>query len=110
MTDEIFEILQNGDPTHPVMAKWRWRTFMEIVLTLFEGEANDDLLWAVGGDGELRFSAQCSDRFVWGSADCEPITPDTLGDLTKAYSDAMAVGDPDHFPLLYAARLRKMRP
>ncbi len=79
----------------------------------------------------------CNDLFWWGCADCEAVTPETLGEFERAFADIQplhdrwgnwirenvrdakrSMNDPECPPyiatslalLLYCARVRKMRP
>lgn len=83
------------------------------VLHLFEFDATDELWWRSDADGRLRLFAQCNDVFAWGCADCEEITPANLEILEQARADvAAATNDswPVQFGILFAARVRGMRP
>jgi hypothetical protein len=68
----------------------------------------DGLFWRED-DGLLRGFATCNDLFEWGTADCEEITPDMLGEYELAMKDA---GEHAyiHGDGIYCARRRKMRP
>lgn len=90
--------------------------YVRRVLTVFQKSDNyDGLLWNVHDDG-VRFSAKCSDVFMWGFADGEGITLETLPTLEQAYADLDALQVEHHFdaisetPYLYAARVRGLRP
>ncbi|MER6492651.1 hypothetical protein [Streptomyces griseorubiginosus] len=84
--------------------------FVTRVLEIFAAaDAHGELLWHIA-DGQPQFSANVSDVFAWGGADCEPITPETLPVLEQALADLRAIGAEDFVADLYAARLRQMRP
>ncbi|MFL1904800.1 hypothetical protein ACJWDR_37705 [Streptomyces tauricus] len=86
--------------------------FVTRVLELFSAshaDAYGDLFWTVD-NGAVRLHANVSDVFAWGGSDCEPITPDTLPALERAYADLKAVGAEEFTAELYAARQRGMRP
>lgn len=83
------------------------------VLHLFEFDATEELWWRSDEQGRLRLFAQCNDVFAWACADCEEIRPDQLEILAKARADvAEATEDkwPWGFGILFAARVRGMRP
>ena len=87
-------------------------SFVTRVLEIFSmshADAYDDLLWRVD-NSTVHLSASVSDVFAWGSADCEPITPDTLPALEQAYADLKALGAEGFTAELYAARQRGERP
>jgi hypothetical protein len=93
--------------------------FMQRVLAVFAFDECDSLWWRFEegrtGDREaLTFFAQCSDVFYWGSADVEPITPETIWDLEHAFKDVKIAKDGDwdisEGTYLYCARRRQMRP
>lgn len=66
----------------------------------------DDILWVVDGD-KVNFQVNCNDAFWWATADCEDVTPENIGELERAYAD---VGGVRHAQMLFAARVRQMRP
>lgn len=81
------------------------------ILDLFaKADAHNDLLWHVGQDDEIHFSANVNDVFWWGCADAESITGERLPALEQAYVDLKAVGAEHLLAELYAARIRGMRP
>lgn len=85
--------------------------FIKRVLKAFEFDQNDLLIWHLEGD-KVVFSAQVSDQFMWGSADAEHITEENLPILEQARADLVAI-DPRNLadlPVLFAARIRNMRP
>lgn len=87
--------------------------FVARVLEIFSqshANAYGDLTWWVNGDDRVHFSANVSDVFAWNGIDVEPITPATLPELERAYVDLKKVGGESFTAILYAARLRRMRP
>lgn len=93
-------------------AKLRAAAFTTRVLELFSlshADTYDNLFWRVD-DGTLSLYANVSDVFDWGSADCEPITADTLPVLEQAYADLKAIDAAEYTAELYAARQRGVRP
>lgn len=84
--------------------------FVTRVLDLFaKADCHGELLWRIV-DGQPEFSADVSDVFAWGGADCEDVTPDTMPVLEQAFVELKALGAEEFIADLYAARLRKMRP
>ncbi|MEU8968107.1 hypothetical protein AB0D11_02330 [Streptomyces monashensis] len=87
--------------------------FVTRVLELFSLSHADlydgGLFWRVD-DGKLSLYANVSDVFAWGGADAEPITPDTLPALEKAFTDLKAIDADLYTAELYAARQRGERP
>lgn len=76
--------------------------FVERLLKLsVQYEFQSSLLW----DEDLNFSINCNDWFVWGCADYEDITPETIDLLERSIQ-----ADPDTGDMLYCCRLRGMRP
>ena len=57
-------------------------------------------------DENLKFYVLCNDFFFWACSDAEDITEKNFHELEKAIKDA---GEQDG-PLLFCARMRKMRP
>jgi hypothetical protein len=61
----------------------------------------------------VTFFIQCSDEFDLATADCERVTPENLQVLKDAIKDCQ-VAEKDKWavygPLLFCARVRKMRP
>lgn len=60
----------------------------------------------------LTLFVNCNDLFYWGSADCEEVHAGNVSDLERARDDLRAIGDlcEGFADILFAARLRKMRP
>jgi hypothetical protein len=90
--------------------------FVYRVLNSFDGDFDHadrgDLLWRCAG-GAVTFSVNCGDLFWWGTADCEPITPENVGVLEQAIRDACVVdryAGPTQAGSLFCARVRGMRP
>lgn len=74
-------------------------------------DAEEYLMWNTE-EGKLKLLLVCSDLFFWGSADAEPVTPETLNELKKSFEDVASISpDADYYGAeLYCARRRKMRP
>ena len=85
--------------------------FIRRVLAAFDTWHKTDVFWRVEPDG-VRFFAEVSDVFVWGSADAEEVRPEDLEELERAKADLIAVqgNEPSCLPELYAARKRGERP
>lgn len=94
--------------------------FVRRVLEVFDKyDQHDDLWWRTGkeyGGGQYnqpaQFLAKCSDVFWWGTADCEDITPENIGELEQAMADAKAACKHGEIygAMLFCARVRKLRP
>jgi hypothetical protein len=87
--------------------------FTRRVLALFAGDIAESLTWT--GDGitqPLQFVAWVNDVFLWGADDHEPITPETLPDLEKAFAEVRAIEKDDDYQavVLWCARKRGIRP
>lgn len=80
-----------------------------VLLVFAHADIRDELLWHGTRNG-IRFHANISDLFDWGTADAEPIDPEDVGALEQAYRDCLAVGAARCTAELYAARRRGMRP
>lgn len=79
---------------------------MTVLETIATADAHRDLWWRTDGEyAPIRFFINCNDAFIWGSADCEDVTPENVELLQQAYGDYEA-----HGGLLFCARMRKMRP
>jgi hypothetical protein len=79
------------------------------------GTGDDKLWWRIGPDGELRFTVDVSDRFAWGTADCEDVPDlDAVAALEAAREDLCAASPDkdatDYTAALYTARRRQERP
>ena len=88
--------------------------FMKTVLFLFSRyDCHEKLFWRVSptGSEQFFFFVNCSDTFAWGSADLEEITFENLDVLKASFADIDAI-TAEHWyaPLLFAARVRKIRP
>lgn len=84
--------------------------FLRRVLDVFwKADAHEYLFWRVDA-GVPRLFANCSDLFMWASADLEPIEPASLGELEKAFADLRPWNQEDHVAALYAARRRGHQP
>lgn len=81
----------------------------DVIRLMLKYDATDELCWSVV-EGELEAGVICNDLFHWATADMEPITHDTLGELQQAYEDATTAGDMFYGDMIYASRHRKMRP
>lgn len=67
----------------------------------------DILMWQ--NDGSY-IGVGCNDVFAWGCADCEEITPETLGLFQEAADELLAIEAEWWLAELYTAKVRKMRP
>jgi hypothetical protein len=97
---------------------------LRVLKAMQECDCRDDLWWQLNEDNsKIEFTINCSDMFWWGTADSEDVTPENIGELEKAIADMRALGGKaaeDSFvtfgqtvgqaPLLFVARMRKMRP
>ena len=98
--------------------------FILRMFSIFDGFialGQEDLFWRIDGVyAPVTCFINCSDLFVWGCADLEPVTPENIDDLVRAIDDVRAAdivdqgpgADPHAFegPALFVARVRKMRP
>lgn len=80
----------------------------------FAGPSPEGLWWRTDGDyAPVTLLVDCNDLFVWGSADAETLTEQSINVLESAAEDMRALhprGDFDQAGLLYCCRMRKMRP
>lgn len=85
--------------------------FIRRVLAAFDTWHKADVFWRVEPAG-VKFFADVSDVFCWGSADCEEVRREDLADLERARADldALENGEPTCLAELYAARKRGQRP
>jgi hypothetical protein len=88
--------------------------FMKTVLFLFSRyDCHDQLWWKVSptGSDQFLFFANCSDVFALAYADCEEISFENLDVLKAAFADVAAI-TAEHWyaPLLFVARVRKLKP
>ncbi len=88
--------------------------FLERVLRATEFDGSEYVWWRMAeGEDRLQIFAQCNDLFYWAVADLEEITPENVHVLEQARKDLEATGDTyaaGHTCLLFAARVRGMRP
>ena len=78
-----------------------------LLVLLARYDAHDCVFW----NTHLKFLANTSDFFFWGTADAEEITGEDLADLEQAFEDVKAVSIYEFYGvLLWAARKIKMRP
>lgn len=78
--------------------------FITRVLSLAAAhDVNDWLIW----NEALEILVNCRDLFLWGTADSEELTEETLPEFEQALTDA---AETYRGPDLYCARRRKMRP
>lgn len=89
--------------------------FLESVLRVFAFEWCDELWWSDRQeDGKLRLYADCSDFFHWATSDVEEIEgEEDLALLVRSKQDVQAALGAElvgHWPSLYCARKRGMRP
>lgn len=73
-------------------------------------DSQPGLMWWLQPDGSIKFYADCSDTFYWGTADAEEITPENLYVLEVSYQELKALGAVDDLAVLFAARVRNLRP
>lgn len=91
--------------------------FILRVLDVTAFDSTDDIWWRTDNEyAPVTFWVTVNDCFYWASADLEKITPENVGELEKAYADCRAamggvggIGE-IYAPMLFAARMRKMRP
>lgn len=83
----------------------------ELLRATQAADITGELLWHTDG-ARIHVSANVSDVFAWGGADCEEITPENLAVFQQAIADLGAIHrfDEVYAPELFAARLRGMRP
>lgn len=77
-------------------------------------DCQSELWWRTDAEyAPITFFVQCSDEFDFATADCERVTPENFTELLSAISDCQ-VAENDKWcswgPLLFCARVRKMRP
>lgn len=94
----------------------KMQTVMEWLRNLPEAHRTTVENWLLDGifqlyvDKEVTLTVDCSDLFVWGCSDYEPIELEELKDLNRAIEDARAAGAETGGELLWVARKRKLRP
>lgn len=88
--------------------------FMKTILFFFSRyDCHDQLWWKVSptGSEQFLFFANCSDTFGLACADSEEITFENLDVLRAAFIDIAAISAEHWYaPLLFVARVRKLRP
>lgn len=96
------------NPTEPNLP------FIMRVLNLFAFDMPEPLWWRTDDQyAPVTFFVGCNDEFYSATADCETITPDNIDVLEQAFKDTEDIGGRAgkiYAPLLFAARVRKMRP
>lgn len=87
---------------------------LDVLDTLASCDRQSSLFWRTDAEyAPVTFFINCNDEFWWATADCERITPENLPELHQAIKDCqVAEGDKwcSWGPLLFCARVRKMRP
>lgn len=79
----------------------------DVLNTIAVHHAHRDLWWRTDGEySPLKFFIHCNDVFVWGSSDCEDVSPENVGVLKQSYADSKD----NNGNVLFCARVRKMRP
>jgi hypothetical protein len=76
-------------------------------------DAHEQLWWRCDDEyAPVTFFVECSDLFAWGTADLEPVTPEAVDELARAFAEVTAItdGDPTYAGSLYACRRRGSRP
>lgn len=70
------------------------------------------LIWRCDDEyAPLTVWINCNDLFWWGTADNEPLTPETMPELREAIFDVRHImNNAWHSDELYCCRMRKMRP
>jgi hypothetical protein len=83
---------------------------IKVLDVFWKEDIQEMLFWRVDA-GVATFYAKCSDEFFWGTADVEKITKENLHELELAVIDILAFEiDVEFAPVLFAAKVRKMRP
>ena len=82
--------------------------FVQRVLTLLaKHDAHGDVFWWTEDTmAPITFLVNCNDLFYWACADCEPLTPENIDELERAYEEVGHM----YASELFCARVRKMRP
>jgi hypothetical protein len=81
--------------------------FVRRVMEIFAwADAQSTMWWNERG----QLFANVSDVFWWGTSDMEEITPATLPVLEQTFRDLKYLDETYDLAVLYAARIRKMRP
>jgi hypothetical protein len=80
----------------------------------FDGAGADSIWWRTDGEyAPVTFLVRCSDEFYWRTADCEALTPENVAAFEQAIVDCKVADSPGgeaYAPMLFCARVRKMRP
>jgi hypothetical protein len=103
-----------GDLTTEGLVTDQLAAYMVRVLgAVAAADAHDQLWWRCDATfGPVSFFVDCSDVFSWAGCDMEPITPDNVAELERAYADAREASDGDTTfgGTLFACRMRGQRP
>jgi hypothetical protein len=85
---------------------------VEMILRLLRFVADHDIHSQIWWKDDLRFFANVSDVFWWGTSDLEEITPEKIEAFERAVIDCEQVSDIGEVygGWLFAARNRKLRP
>ena len=78
-------------------------------LALF-ADTGESLWWRFEPGGAITFWAECSDTFLWATAECEQIRPEDMALLRRCDSDLRRAGAEDYLAVLFASRKRGTRP
>jgi hypothetical protein len=75
-------------------------------------DGHDEIIWWTREPyAPITFLVLCNDVFDWGTADCEPLTPDNIYEFEQAIADVRAATQNDTYAsMLFCARRRKQRP
>lgn len=89
---------------------------IEVMRLIAKHEWFDGEIWwhsFPAGESPSQVFVACSDLFLWGCADLEPLTPDNIALLDETADELTAIDDcygPEWAPRLFCCRTRKMRP
>lgn len=84
---------------------------MRVLRVLAKYDQHDAVWWRTDREyAPVTFIVGCNDFFYWGSADGERLTADNVDVFEQAFSDCKALGHACFGPLLFCARVRRMRP
>lgn len=94
-----------GTPTLPDTERLAF--ILRVMAFAWHNDIND-LLWLPEGEPHVN----CSDTFVWGGADSEPITPENVELFEATVKECRTIGLHawGFAETLFCARARKMRP
>lgn len=81
-----------------------------VLETYYRCDCHEALWWRVDQFPSMRFFANCSDLFAWGSADIEEITVEDLPLLIQTSEDLILLDAPHYLSELFSARKRHRRP